>query len=109
MYLTDSSRNGPQDMDGNGVIPACNFDEKLCKMFELSDEVVVDLLDVKEDLFDCFYLLAFVELFQGKVHALRVIDRDLFKDFMHMFFLIFIWIGFFKVSQSQDLGKPNQE
>jgi len=61
-------------MHGDGVVPGADFNEELGEMLQLGDEVVVYLLDVEEDILDCFDLLCLVELLEGKVHALRVVD-----------------------------------
>ena len=60
-------------MNRNSITSARNLDEKLCKMFKFCDKIVVNFLDIEENFLDCFDLLSFVELFQGKVHTLRVV------------------------------------
>ena len=74
LYLADGPGEGSEDVDGDGVVAGADLDEELCKVFEFGDEVVVNFLYVEEYVLDCFNFLGLVELLEGEVHTLGVVD-----------------------------------
>ena len=96
-------------MNGDGVVAGADLDEELCEMFEFGDEVVVNLLDVEEDILDCFNFLGLVELLEGEVHALGVVDGYFLEDLVHVFLLVLGRVELLHVGQPEDLGQPDQE
>ena len=109
MNLADGPGEGSKDVDGDGVVAGANLDEELGEVFKFGDEVVVYFFDIEEDVLDCFYLFGLVELFEGEVHALGVVDRYFLQNFVHVFFLVLGRIELLHVGQSEDLGQPDQE
>lgn len=61
-------------MNRNAITFDGDFDDKLCEVFKLGNEIVVYFFDIEKDVTNSFVFLAFVELFESVIHTLRVVN-----------------------------------